>query len=583
MPGNWKKELNGRQLNPIGSPPLTEEELEALEASNTQLGNLWGQKLERNTADYKDYLNYLMKIGRENLRKQRLSESSVKPQIAPPKPASEEMKKAFKELRENYYEDFGTTEGERKYQAYLKELQIEDPNQLSSFPPKASEATSPQAKANTNRNNPFASIYQGLKKQYYQSFGPIEGERKYQKYLRDNKTIDPLPQASPPQATTEESEKAPTANLPLARSTPSSVVRSKKRSLSANPAPKRELIVDVGDQVDPETGVRIPPEQVNLLNAQEVARRLANKPYEPNPHNKTAPLSDLEQGGYTVLNDLVQEGLNPEPTRQVRPPEGIGREAFERYAQPAYKFVRARTLKDRMIETVRENALKRLHDSFGDMDRQFAANRIGWNGRENILKAKMYENMNRELNQLDAETEMNLVKQQEATLGNQAGLALRNDELEHRKAIEAYRINKIEEESKKEERRRNALNAVSVGQNLRQANQEDINRKAQEFEREKKHHDTQFDIYLPRLRAASLGRPDLILPERTQRTRPEFMSTMGPGEPMRMPLAGGHPILEQTPEPSSALKDLAALGTGATGLYLKNKAIDKLGKDISTE
>jgi hypothetical protein len=388
-----------------------------------------------------------------------------------------------------------------------------------------------------------ARAFKPIKEELYRSLGPIEGEKKYQERLKVLGTKDPI-------------------------------------STYTIQNPKGELIVDVGDQYDPETGVRIPPEQVNLLNAQEVARRLANKPYEPNPFNKSAPLSDLEHGGYTVLNQLVQDGLNPEPPRKVRPSEGIGREAFERYANPDYKFERARTLKDRMIQTVRENALKRLHDSFGDMDRMFAANRIGWNGRENILKAKMYENMNRELNQLDAETEMNLLKQQEASLGNQAGLALQNDDLEHRKAIEAYRINKIEEESKKEERRKNALNAVSVGQNLRQANQEDINRKAQEFERQKGHHDTQYDTYLQRLRGASIGRPDLILPERTQRSRPDFMSTMGPGEPMRMPLAGGHPILEQTPEPSSAMKDLAALAAGAGGLYLKNKAIDKLGKEI---
>lgn len=525
MPLTWKQELGDRKLNREGSPPLTDEELEALEASGARLGNLWGRKISSSTdpKEYKAHLDSLIKIGRENLRKQKLAESLDKPQPTPPK------------------ETVGA-------------------------PP---QAPPPQARTNTNPNSHFASVYKTLKNQYYQSFGPIEGEKKYQQYLRDNEIVDPLPPESPPQATA------------VVKS--SSIVPSKQRSLSAAPAPKRELIVDVGDQYDPETGVRIPPENVNLLNAQEVARRLANKPYEANPFNKTAPLSNLEQGGYTVLNELVQEGLNPSPSKKVRPSEGIGREAFERYANPDYKFDRARTLKDRMIQTVRENALKRLHDSFGDMDRMFAANRIGWNGRENILKAKMYENMNRELNQLDAETEMNLVKQQEASLGNQAGLALQNDDLEHRKAIEAYRINKIEEESKKEERRKNALNAVSVGQNLRQVNQEDINRKAQEFERQKGHHDTQYDTYLQRLRGASIGRPDLILPERTQRTRPEFMSTIGPGEPMRMPLAGGQPILEQPPEPNSILKDVAALATGAGGLYLKNKAIDKLGKDISTE
>jgi hypothetical protein len=481
--------------------------------------------------------------------------------------------------------------GEEKYQEFLKEadgLEItpiyNNPTTTNSttsrsisIPPQATAAPSSNIKAlseelkraeqerdrlviaDEKAQNAQKDAVQNLRNILHENYGPVEGEKLFQEQLKTKGILEP------------------------SRGTSSSVAPSKVRSSSAYPEPKRELIVDVGDQYDPETGVRIPPENVNLLNAQEVARRLANKPYEPNPHNKTAPLSNLEQGGYTVLNDLVQSGLNPEPVKKFRPPEGIGKEAFERYANPDYKFDRARTLKDRMIETVRENALKRLHDSFGDMDRQFAANRIGWNGRENILKAKMYENMNRELNQLDAETEMNLVKQQDTNLGNQGVLALRSDELEQKKALEAYRINKIEEESKRDERRKNALNAVSVGQNLRQANQEDINRKAQEFEREKKHHDTQYDTYLQRLRGATIGRPDLVLPERTQRTRPEFMSTMGPGEPMRMPLAGGQPILEQTPEPNSVLKDVAALATGAGGLYLKNKAINKLGKDISTE
>lgn len=317
--------------------------------------------------------------------------------------------------------------------------------------------------------------------------------------------------------------------------------------------------------------------KINLLVAQETARRLANKPYEPNPYNRSAQINELEANGFRVLNDLVQEGMNPRSSVPFEAKEGIGAMALDRFADQDSRYKRTMTLKDRLISDIRANAQARLQDSFHDMGMKLSSQKIGRSGIDDLLKTRMTENMNRQLNELDSKMAYDMMAQQNQLAGQETEFAMRKDEQDHKKALDQYRLNKIEEESRKEEQRKNALNAVSQGSALRQTDQEDLNRKAQEFDRKTNHRETQMDTYLNRLRSASIGNPSMVLPDRTQGHAPTFMHNTQPGDPARMPLAGGAPLLTNV-EPDTTMKDLASVAAAGAGLYLKNKEIDKLGK-----
>jgi len=418
----------------------------------------------------------------------------------------------------------------------------------ASAPPQATLPAAPPQATSSSFNLSQAphnnAIYKGQRERFIKDFGFEKGEEAYKNWVERS------------------SSKPGTAQAP-------------------SQSNKRELFPDVGDQIDPETGRRIPAEVVSKLTAQEIARRLANKPYVENPYNRTAELTDLERGGYSVLHDLVERGRNPDGIGFFNPPRGGGGRALDDFYNQDFKYDKAITLKDKLMENVRANALKRLNKSYEELGHQMSARRMGRNGYEDVLKKEMRENMDAELNMIDSKMAYDLLAQQNQLAGQGVQHVQNQDAIEYKKAHDAYVLNKAEEESRKEEQKKNALLALSHGQGLRQLNQEDLNRRAAEFERKNTHHDRQADSYLARLKESQVGTPNLILNDRYQSFAPGFAHHVQPGDPARMSLAPGTgaPTLSQV-EPNTALKDtVGALAAGA-GLFLKNKAIDKLGKDI---
>jgi len=444
-------------------------------------------------------------------------------------------------LRDNLIKLLGPEKGEQAYREHLQALNEDNPggSAASEAPPQATLPSAPPQDSTI----PYSVSY-----------------RKLQKLLKGG---------------AERRERANLGDFPDPYAQ-----KAKAGAEATNQPTRKELIPDVGDQVDPETGRRIPAEVVTKLAGQEIARRLANKPYVENPHNKTVELNELEKAGYGVLHDLIDRGQNSQRFTTFVPPEGRGPSAVDYFYDQNAKYDKAMTLKDKVMEGVRANALKRLNKSYEELGHQMSARRIGRNGYEDVLKKEMRENMDNELNQIDSKMAYDLFNQQNQIAGQGVQHVQNQDAIEYKKAHDAYVLNKAEEESRKEEQRKNAMNALDRGQGLRAYEQEALNRRAAEFERKNTHHDVQMDKYLDRLRASAIGTPNLILPDRTQSHSPTFMHNVQPGEPSRMPLGNGAPLLTQV-QPDTTMKDLAGVGTAVAGLMLDNKAIDAVGKKRS--
>jgi len=569
-------------------------------------------------ARYAEFVKEQKKKGRELLDKEKkgVSNDTLKDKYAD----------QVEQTRKDFLAKYGPAEGEKAFQDFLGSLsESENPSAPQETIPEAPpQATLPRATsrptqpatsmssssrsipytADSVANNPaLRQINENVRNNSIKLLGPEKGEQSYRQYLAntaqalsEDNTGGSAASEGPPQATASSYNlaQAPHNNaiykgqrerfikdfgLEKGEEAYKDWVERSGSKPGTTQAPsqsnRKELIVDVGDQVDPETGRLIPSENIRKLTAQETARRLANKPYVENPHNKTVELNDLEKAGYGVLHDLVERGRNPDGIGFFNPPRGGGGRALDDFYNQDFKYDKAITLKDKLMENVRANALKRLNKSYEELGHQMSARRMGRNGYEDVLKKEMRENMDAELNMIDSKMAYDLLAQQNQLAGQGVQHVQNQDALEYKKAHDAYVLNKAEEESRKEEQRKNAMNALDRGQSLRAYEQEALNRRSAEFERKNTHHDVQMDKYLDRLRASAIGTPNLVLPDRTQSHSPTFMHNIQPGEPSRMPIGNGAPLLEQV-QPDTTMKDLTGLGTAAAGLYLKNKEIDKM-------
>lgn len=538
-------EMNQPEINAFD--PDTQDELRKLGITNEELAkkkasftNLYGQA---GIVRYKEYIMDLKKKAKE-VEEEKVKASLQSKSLSEPTPTASPQRgfneQTLLKRRNEFINLYGNEKGEKQFQIFLDKVKDiegfdEVKRRFDALPENAARsALQPAPTTTTSSTPPQATTLGGMSKKS----GGL------------NKFIEEVNSSAKKAKIAAEDVGVPKSN-------------------------KRELIVDAGDQYDPETGKLISPEKINLLVAQETARRLANKPYEPNPYNRSAQINELEANGFRVLNDLVQEGMNPRSSVPFQAKEGIGAMALDRFADQDSRYKRTMTLKDRLISDIRANAQARLQDSFHDMGMKLSSQKIGRSGIDDLLKVRMTENMNRQLNELDSKMAYDMMAQQNQLAGQETEFAMRQDEQDHKKALDQYRLNKIEEEARKEEQRKNALNAVSQGSALRQTDQEDLNRKAQEFDRKNHHHDTQVDSYIRRVNEARIGAPAQILPDRIQGFAPTHMQGVQPGQLARMPLAGGEPIITPS-EPDTTKKDIASALAAGTGLYLKNKEIDKM-------
>lgn len=352
-----------------------------------------------------------------------------------------------------------------------------------------------------------------------------------------------------------------------------------------------------------QAGKQVDPERLKLLGIQEAAKRIADKPFEENPYAIAAALDPLVEEGINIEREIERE-TKKQPT-EFKFPESSRKEAIERfinpsdtqasleakmamrrYLDPEQQNTMAMTLRDKIMEDVRRKAVKRLEDSYRDLGLKLSAQRIGRNTFEDVQKRKMLENMNNELNALDNETLMKLLQQQkqqskeeveqttrahelERAHGlNAAQIAMKADEEEKLRALEAYRINKIMEEARLAERRKSASAKISAGQLKTIQKQEELNRKSEEFMRRQRYPQEQIGSYLNTLKGASLGTTPYTLPERVQQHAPVIVPELAPQKVEREIPGGLQPVIE-VQQPDTTLRDTMGLVTGLGSLGLE--------------
>lgn len=358
-----------------------------------------------------------------------------------------------------------------------------------------------------------------------------------------------------------------------------------------------------GDVYNTQEEKQVDPERIKLLGIQEAAKRIANQPFEENPYAKAAELDPLIEEGINIQNELERE--TRERPNEFKFPESTRKEAIERFINPEYsraslearmamrryldpemQNTMAITLKDKIMEDVRRKAVKRLEDSYRDMGLRLSAQRIGRNTFEDVQKRKMFENMNNELNALDNETLMKLLLQQKqqskeeveqttrahelerAHQLNASQVAMKADEEERLRALEAYKVNKIMEDARREERRKAAASKISAGQLKTIQEQEKINRASEEFTRRQNFPKEQIGSYLNTLTKATLGNTPYTLPERVQQHAPSLVPELAPQRVEREIPGDLQPVVE-IKQPDTTLRDTMGMATGLGSLALE--------------
>lgn len=314
---------------------------------------------------------------------------------------------------------------------------------------------------------------------------------------------------------------------------------------------------------------------------------------------------DHIQGAYqsTVVHNQAQQQKEkfqfPEPQheevveRYMYPRENEAseryREAMERYMNPDYMRSEYKTLKDELVGELRHKAMRRFNESLKDLNWQHIASKMGRSGFFDQQRQKMFENVQNELNLQDKELGLQLYGRYVQDAGNRAkeareGLnqsqqqeasralvALRKDEIERAKALDAYKVNKLEEEGRRERQKQAALDLIGLGRSKREHAQQGLNVQSAEFMRKQGYPQERLNTYADTLRRATLGQPQANVPEREQIFEPRMIPLPEPAMRARE-IEGGRNTLpvEPTPKPeSTTFRDLAGLALGGANLALQ--------------
>jgi hypothetical protein len=288
------------------------------------------------------------------------------------------------------------------------------------------------------------------------------------------------------------------------------------------------------------------------------------------------------------------------------------REAMEKYLNPDYMKSEYKTLKDELVGELRQKAMRRFNDSLKDLNWQHVASKMGRSGFFDQQRQKMFENVQNELNLHDKELGLQLYGQYEQgaanrareareglNLANQQGasratMAMQKDEIERQRALEAYKVNKLEEESRREKQRQSALDLIGLGRAKREHAQQGLNVQSAEFMRKQGYPQERLNKYADTVLRTSLGQPQVNLPEREQIFEPRMVPLPEPVRRERElePAKVTAPVMPEPEAPSTAMRDWTGLALGAANVGLEyskykdqqaaNKALADAAKAAAT-
>jgi hypothetical protein len=150
---------------------------------------------------------------------------------------------------------------------------------------------------------------------------------------------------------------------------------------------------------------------------------------------------------------------------------------------------------------------------------------------------------------------------------------MKMEEMERQKALEAYKINKLEEEAKLQRQRQAASDLITAGRMKRDLSQQSLNVQSAEFMRRQNEPKEKLGTYLDTLKKASIGQPPINMPERETFYEQRMLPRMEPPKAERELGAGGSTAFAPPPpeQPSSTFKDVLGLGLAGANFWLDYK------------
>jgi hypothetical protein len=337
-----------------------------------------------------------------------------------------------------------------------------------------------------------------------------------------------------------------------------------------------------------EEGAALASQQADLLQGTFKSLEIQNRP--PQASASQAQNIRSQRGGFEFPEPQHQEIVE----RYMYPRENEAsqnyREAMQRYLNPDFMRSEYKTLKDEFVGELRHKAMRRFNESLKDLNWQHIASKMGRSGFFDQQRQKMFENVQNELNLQDKELGLQLYNQFEQSAANKAreareglslseqqGLsraatAMKQDEIDKQRALEAYKVNKLEEENKRQRQKQAALDLIGLGRAKREHAQQGLDVQSAEFMRKQGYPQERLNTYLESVRKASLGQANQNLPEREQIFEPRMVSL--PEPPKRdletKPGVSTAPVQAEPEAPSTAFRDITGVLLGGANLALEH-------------
>jgi len=304
-----------------------------------------------------------------------------------------------------------------------------------------------------------------------------------------------------------------------------------------------------------EQNVGVDPETLTRLGIQAESKKLARRPFKPNPYATEEPISEMEQEGIDTFNRLSNEANLP---REKGEQHETIQKLLKDYIDPSVMDQRAETLKDMLISKVRERAQQRLMKSYEKLGMKLSAAGMGRSGYEEKMRQEMAKEMEIELAEREFVEGMRIRQQEEE-----------NHRAKLNSAIQAYVLNQKEEEARKAEQTRAAINKLEAAKYASERIRRAKERQSEEFTREQEYPWRAQNQLADIINKTTRGEAKPVEPSLDEIKRPEVVPQAAPAAvereigPTHVPPALGH-----APERDTTFADTTAAGLGLGKLVL---------------
>lgn len=403
-----------------------------------------------------------------------------------------------------------------------------------------------------NKETTLSNIYNKIndrKKEGFKHFSPDEEHfLKTYEEIKRRQSEKEFQRAEPPQATAAPMETQQPSSIPGGKTRPEETTTQKTYV-----TPHEE---HKGAVYNTQTEQQVDPEKVKRLGIQEAGKRLADQPFRQNPFATEEPMVRMEEEGLSTFDRLAKEANNPEAVDKSRE---INEKLLKQYLDPELRNARVETLKDRLISQVRQNAMRRLEKSYQKLGRVFSAAGVGRTGYEERMRQEMAKEMEMELAERETQETMKLHQQEE-----------QNAKTRYETALQAYLVNKKEEESRIERQRRAAAEQVAAGRLVRDRLQRRVDKQSEEFLRAQEYPWRNQERYADLINRTTLGHATPEDIQRVQSTQPQHVAAAPPAQLEReiAPIHNVQPALGHPPEKDTSFADTTAAALGAGKLIM---------------